>query len=77
MEAGDRALQGADPGGHRVGDADPRRRGIVAGRREGNRGEGDAGDQDRDEICAFCEQARNRGGISGSRNVIALTLLTQ
>ncbi len=45
-----------------------RRRSVAttsAAGRESRCGEGNAGDQDRDEICAFREQARNRGGICG------------
>ena len=47
-----------------------RRRRAAAGRARR------AGDQDRDEICAFCEQARDRGEFRAPHCVIALTLLT-
>jgi hypothetical protein len=60
-----RSLQESSPGRYCVGHTDPWRW-RVAARREGYRREGDASDQDRDEICAFCEQAGNRAGISGA-----------
>jgi hypothetical protein len=65
VEAGHRQQEEAGLGRNRFGYADPRRWGVAAAGREGCRGEGYAGDQDRDEICAFCKQAGNRAGISG------------
>jgi hypothetical protein len=66
VEAGDRPLQGTEPDGDRVGDTNALWWwGVAAAGRKGCRGEGDAGDQDGDEICAFCKQAEDRAGISG------------
>jgi hypothetical protein len=65
VEARYRSLQESSLDRNRVGYADPWWRGVAAAGREGYRGKSNAGDQDKDEICAFCEQAGDRAGISG------------
>jgi hypothetical protein len=66
VEAHRRAAQNRELGRHGVGDADPWLGSPVALRSQGGRRESDEEEQGWKKICAFCEQARHRAGISGS-----------